>query len=111
MKRASHGIGALGIALLLGAAALAQAPPMTNLQVFPKESPREQIIQTMNAFNESLGVQCSPCHVLEGSGGRNDFASDEKRESTTRSRRGHTRRWRRPEMLLRNSPVNRLMQV
>ena len=80
MKRASQALGALGIVLLLGAAALAQAPPMTNLQVFPKDSPREQIVQTMNAFNESLGVQCSYCHVLEGAGGRNDLASDEKRE-------------------------------
>ena len=89
MKRVSRGIGALGIVLLTGLPALAQAPagggqsappPMTNLQVFPKDMPRAQVIQTMNAFNESLGVQCNYCHVQEGPGGRNDFASDEKRE-------------------------------
>ena len=52
---------------------------MTNLQVFPKDIPRAQVIQMMNAFNSSLGVQCNYCHVQEGPGGRNDFASDEKR--------------------------------
>jgi tetratricopeptide (TPR) repeat protein len=51
---------------------------MTNLQVFAKDMPRAQLIQTMNAFNDSLGVQCNYCHVQEA--GRNDFASDEKRE-------------------------------
>src|SRR3989441_9447683 len=87
MKPVSYAIGALGIVLLSGSPALAQQParggqaappPMTNLQVFPKDSPRAQVIQTMNAFNDSLGVQCNYCHVQES--GRNDFASDEKRE-------------------------------
>src|SRR5205809_8077223 len=87
MKPMSYTIGALGIVLLTGSLALAQQParggqaappPMTNLQVFPKDSPRAQVIQTMNAFNDSLGVQCNYCHVQEG--GRNDFPSDEKRE-------------------------------
>src|SRR6058998_2334482 len=32
----------------------------------------------MNAFDDSLGVQCNYCHVEQG--GRLDFASDEKRE-------------------------------
>jgi hypothetical protein len=82
MKRA-HGIGALLIVVFVAAAALAQSraggePPMTNLQVFAKETPRAQVVQTMNAFNESLGVQCTYCHVQEG--GRFDFASDDKRE-------------------------------
>ncbi len=53
---------------------------MTNLQVWPKDTPRAQVIQTMNAFNDSLGVECTYCHVQQGSGGRIDFASDEKRE-------------------------------
>ena len=89
MERVSHGIGALGIVLLTGLPALAQSPagggqqappPMTNLQVWPKDTPRAVVLQFMNAFNESLGVQCNYCHVQEGPGGRNDFASDEKRE-------------------------------
>ncbi|MBI2185739.1 MAG: photosynthetic reaction center cytochrome c subunit [Acidobacteria bacterium] len=67
----------LGIACLSGIAARAQAPaappPMRNLQVWPKDTPREQVVQTMRAFNESLGVECNYCHVA-------DLASDEKRE-------------------------------
>ena len=81
MKRVSYGIGALGIVLFVGVPVVAQSPagggeaarPMRNLQVWPKDTPPAQILQTMNAFNESLGVECSYCHVA-------DFASDEKRE-------------------------------
>jgi hypothetical protein len=62
----------LTIAYLTGLTVRAQAP-MTNLQVWPKDTPREQVLQTMRAFNESLGVECSYCHTA-------DFASDEKRE-------------------------------
>jgi hypothetical protein len=53
-------------------------PPMSNLQIFPKDTPREQVVATMQAFTQSLGVACNYCHVQEGRGGRNDFASDEK---------------------------------
>lgn len=63
------------VACLTGIVARAQTPPpMTNLQVWPKDTPREQVVQTMRAFNESLGVECSYCHVMS------DLASDEKRE-------------------------------
>jgi hypothetical protein len=88
MKRVLHGIGALGIALLTGSSVLAQSqaggsqpapPPMTNLQVFPKDMPRAQVVQTMNAFNSSLGVQCDYCHAPGGPDGRLDFASDAKK--------------------------------
>jgi tetratricopeptide (TPR) repeat protein len=51
---------------------------MSNLQIFPKDAPREQVLASMQAFTQSLGVQCSYCHVFEGRGGRNDMASDEK---------------------------------
>jgi hypothetical protein len=75
--------------LLLGRRRLAQQPPaggqraggpppMTNLQIFPKDAPREQVLATMQAFTQSLGVQCNYCHVFEGRGGRNDMAADEK---------------------------------
>ena len=86
MKRASYGI-ALGIVLLAGLLASAQTPagggqqappPMTNLQVWPKDTSRAVVLQFMNAFDDSLGVQCNYCHVEQG--GRLDFASDEKRE-------------------------------
>jgi hypothetical protein len=80
---------AIGIVVLAGSLAAAQAPvtgtvqvapppPMTNLQIFPKDTPRPQVIATMQAFTQSLGVACNYCHVQEGRGGRNDFASDEK---------------------------------
>ena len=79
---------AVGIVVLAGAVGAAQAPagggqpppppPMTNLQIIPKDTPRPQVLATMQAFTQSLGVQCNYCHVFEGRGGRNDFASDEK---------------------------------
>src|SRR5262245_7974898 len=53
-------------------------PAPTNLQVLPKDIPREQLLQTMQNFAAALGVQCNYCHVQEGRGGRNDMASDEK---------------------------------
>jgi tetratricopeptide (TPR) repeat protein len=55
-----------------------QAAPMTNLQIIPKDTPRPQVIQTMQAFTQALGVQCAYCHVDEGRGGRQDYAADEK---------------------------------
>ncbi|MBI3400347.1 MAG: c-type cytochrome [Acidobacteria bacterium] len=92
MIRGTNGIAALGLVLLSGSIAVAQPPagggqrgggapapqPMTNLQIFPKDAPRQQVLQTMNAFTQALGVQCNYCHVQEGRGGRNDMASDEK---------------------------------
>jgi hypothetical protein len=86
MKHMSCGI-ALGIVFLVGLPASAQTPagggqqappPMTNLQVWPKDTPQAVVLQFMNAFDDSLGVQCNYCHVERG--GRLDFASDEKRE-------------------------------
>ena len=60
------------------AAQPAPPPPMTNLQFFPKDTPRPVIIQNMRQFSFALGVRCDHCHVDEGQGGREDFASDEK---------------------------------
>ena len=88
MKRVSCGI-ALGIVLLVASLVSAQnatgggqqaPPPMTNLQVWPKDTSRAVILQFMDAFSDSLGVQCNYCHVEQG--GRFDFASDAKREKT-----------------------------
>jgi hypothetical protein len=61
-----------------GGGAGGQGAPMTNLQIFPKDTPRPQVIQTMQAFTQALGVQCAYCHVDEGRGGRQDYAVDEK---------------------------------
>ena len=50
-----------------------------NLQVLPKDIPRPQLLQTMQAFNQALGVQCSHCHQFNGPGDpTNDMASDVK---------------------------------
>jgi hypothetical protein len=61
-------------------------PPITNLQILPKDSTREQVLTTMAAFTAALGVQCNYCHVQEGRGGRNDMAADEK--ATKKAARG-----------------------
>jgi tetratricopeptide (TPR) repeat protein len=61
-----------------GTGGTGQPPPPSNLQILPKDMPRNQLIQTMQAFAQALGVQCNYCHVQEGRGGRNDMASDEK---------------------------------
>ena len=79
MTRMTRRLGLLGIVLLIGLPALAQSPaeePLTNIQVFPATTTRTQLLSTMNAMNESLGVQCIYCHVEGGPGERPDFASD-----------------------------------
>lgn len=52
----------------------------TNLQYFPKDITRDQLIGAMRGFSFSLGVRCQYCHVgKEGASLKDfDFASDEK---------------------------------
>ena len=62
-----------------GRAGGAPAAPPANLQVLPKDIPRPQLLQAMQAFNQALGVQCSHCHQFIGPGDpMNDMASDVK---------------------------------
>jgi tetratricopeptide (TPR) repeat protein len=53
-------------------------PPLTNLQVYPKDIPRPQLITTMQGFVAALGVQqsggCGYCHA--GTAPQFDWASD-----------------------------------
>jgi len=56
----------------------ATPPTPQNLQVLPKDIAREQLLNIMRGMTQGLGVQCNYCHVQEGRGGRNDFASDDK---------------------------------
>jgi hypothetical protein len=51
-----------------------------NLQVFPQNIPREELIEQMRGFNRALGVRCDHCHVQTATEPRPDFnfASDEK---------------------------------
>lgn len=53
-------------------------PPPRNLQVFPKDIPRPQLIANMKLFSQSLGVRCTYCHV--GEEGKLDFPNDGKKE-------------------------------
>ena len=58
-------------------------PPPQNLQVLPKDISREELLGTMRGYTAGLGVQCNYCHIQEGRGGRNDFATDEKQPKKT----------------------------
>lgn len=91
-----HTMGAMAklmLALSLAAAvAQAQVPSeFTNLQYFPKNISRDELIGTMRGFSFSLNVRCEFCHA--GKGGNNlqemNFASDEK--ATKRSARAMLR--------------------
>jgi hypothetical protein len=86
MSRVSSAVAAVGITVFLAAGAAAQTPPapaqppppLTNLQVYPKDIPRPQLVTTMQGFVAALGVQasggCGYCHV--GTAPQFDFASD-----------------------------------
>jgi Photosynthetic reaction centre cytochrome C subunit len=93
MTRLSFGVtvsalvltGSLGIAAQAPQGAPPQGgggapqPPLTNLQVFPKDMARPQLLQVMQAFNAALGVTCAHCHQFVGPNDpMNDFASDAK---------------------------------
>jgi thioredoxin reductase len=51
-----------------------------NLQVFPQNIPREELIEQMKGFTRALGVRCEHCHVQTAQTPKPafDFASDEK---------------------------------
>ncbi|HEX7880484.1 MAG TPA: c-type cytochrome, partial [Candidatus Eisenbacteria bacterium] len=55
-------------------------PPPQNLQFYPKDMPRPELIARMREFSFALGVGCEYCHVdeHEGPNPREDFATDEK---------------------------------
>lgn len=75
----------LGTAFLLGVGPLlAQGGPadtLVNVQVIPKNTPRQQVLGMMRGFATALGVRCTYCHVgQEGGGpGSMNYPSDEKR--------------------------------
>ena len=58
----------------------AAPPPLKNLQVFPKDISRDQLMSNMKFFAQSLGVRCVHCHVGEEGKPLStfDFASDAK---------------------------------
>lgn len=80
----------LAVSFLLAAACanvrqpVAQAQParseFRNLQVLPRDIPREELIRTMRGFTRSLGVRCDHCHVVTATEPEQqlDFPSDAK---------------------------------
>jgi tetratricopeptide (TPR) repeat protein len=55
-----------------------------NLQYFPKDTSRQQLIQTMRGFSFALGTRCEHCHVEKTPGSHDlDFAADDKQEKKT----------------------------
>jgi len=72
------------LAIVCAAEAHAQQPPapppMTNLQIYPKDIARAELLATMQGFVQQLGVQaqggCGYCHA--GTAPQFDFASDAK---------------------------------
>ena len=89
MRRLVSGLVAFGMTAAVASGAAAQTtttapaqqpPPMTNLQLYPKDTPRAEIIATMRGFALALGVQCTYCHM--GQAPNFDFASDAKPTKT-----------------------------
>ena len=67
------------VALTGALAALAQVPDeFTNLQVFPRDVGKTELIGVMKEFNAALGVKCHHCHEMKTPGDFNsiDWASD-----------------------------------
>ena len=55
-----------------------------NLQYFPKDTTRQELIQTMRGFSFALGTRCEHCHVEKTPGSHDfDFAADDKPEKKT----------------------------
>jgi tetratricopeptide (TPR) repeat protein len=76
----------LATALLWAIGAHAQATTdFTNLQFFPKNIPREELIGIMRTFCFSLNVRCQYCHASKEGVSLKDanFASDEKETKKT----------------------------
>lgn len=72
--------GGAVVAILCVGAAHAQIPDkFTNLQVFPKDVGKEELVSAMRGFSDALGVRCAFCHVEKVPGDRNSivWASDD----------------------------------
>ena len=91
MARLTTGSIVFGVLVLAGSLTVSAAqapqaegggappPPLQNLQVFPKDTPRPQVVTAMQAFSAALGVTCNHCHVFNGPGDpMNDFVGDTK---------------------------------
>jgi hypothetical protein len=75
---------ALAFVLLAACAssgARAQFPThFTNLQILPKEIPKEELLKVMRGWTEALGVRCTYCHAGPDNLDEMDFKTDSKME-------------------------------
>jgi hypothetical protein len=54
-----------------------EMPAPSNLQFFPKDIPRPELMANMRSFTQALGVKCSFCHVENSQPATGlNFASD-----------------------------------
>ena len=62
--------------------AAATTSEFKNLQIFPKDIPRDELIAAMRSFTRALGVKCNHCHVVTATEPKEvlDFPSDAKEE-------------------------------
>lgn len=79
---------AFATALAQGGGAPPQQRPAENLKFFPKDTPRDTLLNIMRGFTYALGVNCAFCHVEEPAsqpGGRPQLrpALDDKAEKQT----------------------------
>lgn len=53
-----------------------------NLQIFPKDIPRDDLIAAMRSFTRALNVRCNHCHVVTATEPKEvlDFPADTKAE-------------------------------
>lgn len=73
-------VGCVGAVGITTSTVAQQREPLKNLQFFPADISRPELIQKMREFSFALDVRCEYCHV-EGPGGPSDdliFDSDEK---------------------------------
>ena len=71
------------VLLLAASSAFAQMPDkFTNLQIFPKDIAKKDLMQAMRGFSFSLGVRCEFCHE-QSADKKMNFAADSKDEKRT----------------------------
>jgi hypothetical protein len=58
-------------------------PKPVNLKVLPKDISSQDLMKTMFAFSQQLGVQCTFCHAQDAAAKHPNFASDDKPEKNT----------------------------
>jgi hypothetical protein len=69
---------------LISISSYAQMPDkFTNLQFFPKDIAKDDLMQSMRGFSFALGVRCEHCHEGGGELNKMNFAADSKEEKRT----------------------------